>query len=128
MESNVRHGAMPGDAGGCQNYSGMLWGRGLVLSLSFLVGYCCSWGLQQDFQSSRSCSGVKTHLWPEEGLPQVGLCSYHWSQHPCAQLWSYHWIQGQCVLSQLNSVRRHKTEAIQLTSCRVCDSFNSSKD
>lgn len=37
MESNVRHGAMPGDAGGCQNYSGMLWGRGLVLSLSFLV-------------------------------------------------------------------------------------------
>lgn len=66
MESDVGHGAVPGDAGGCQNYSGMLSGRGMVLSLSFLMGCCGSWGLQQALQSSRNCSGVKTHLWPEE--------------------------------------------------------------
>lgn len=66
MESDVRHGAVPSDAGGCQNYSGMLGRTRVVLSLSFLVGYCGSWRLQQDLQSSRSCSGVKTHLWPEE--------------------------------------------------------------
>lgn len=75
MESDVGHGAVPGDAGGCQNYPGMLGERGVVLSLSFLVGYCGSWGFQQGWQSSRSCSGVKTHLWPEEtgSCPRQGF-------------------------------------------------------
>lgn len=78
MESDVWHGAKQGAAGGCQNYSGMLWelvsffGEGWVCLSAFLWVNGVVGGFQRDFQSSRRNAGVKTHLWPEEAVGCLG--------------------------------------------------------